>query len=299
MAGLVGGRHLAEFLPSQLEGMEGYLHQYESHVFNTFETTATFYEEILGVSVAQLQVADGGDLGVFRIGAICGWLSVIVLEIFLFLMSLRFIRACWYQRKFWLLLSFVLIASVVIFFFSTNSTQNEISSQLLNINATDYIPLPELTEEDPLPLSSLSAIFLSLFNAIDATWEAGKLWAIAVLLVLSPIIRLTVTMLIVTLPILKDVVQGLVELFLEQDPMNIYLEIGTVILFILLWLLKRHLDKARFFFFFFLFLFFFFSFFSLFFHVFIFSFFHFFISSYAPQNDLLFFKNKMKQNETK
>ena len=181
----------------------------------------------------------------FRIGGICGWLSVLILEIFLVVMSLRFLLSCYRDRKCWLLLYFFFLGGIIIFLFSTRATQDEITSQLININASDYLPLPELTEEDPVPLSSLSTIFLSIYRALDATWDAGKLWAIAVLLVLSPIIRLTVAMMIVILPILKDVLTRLVEMFFAQDPMNIYLEIGTVIVVVLLWLLKRHIQRAR------------------------------------------------------
>ena len=183
----------------------------------------------------------------FRIGSLCGWLSVLVLEIFLVVMSLRFLRSCWRDRKCWFLFYFFLFGCVTIFFFSTRRTQDEITSQLFNMNASEYVPLPELTQEDPVPLSSLSLIFHSIYVALDATWDAGKLWSVAVLLVLSPIIRLTVAVMIVVGPILKDVLKRLGEMFLAQDPMNIYLEIGTVVAVVLLWLLKRHIQRARYF----------------------------------------------------
>ena len=214
--------------------------QYENHLNSSYNHTLSFYTEILGENVAHQNALDLGDLGHFQIQHLCGIVTVFLLQVFFVCVMSKVLWSVIQSRRLKPALFFFFLGAIGLFVCSTHQTRNQLASSTFGVEIdSEWIPV--VVDEDPVPFESLRKIFFSFLEAIHGTWEAGKLWAIAVLLVLGPLIHLLIFLLISSLPYIAKAVQ----LFFEQDKTNIYLEVGTVVFFFFSWALKRHIQRAR------------------------------------------------------
>jgi hypothetical protein len=218
---------------------------YYTHLRSVSAPLDEFYLEILGADVAELNVANLGDFGVFHVNEACSMATFLLFEILLLYICISHLWSLFSKKKFWRILGFGLTSLFCVSLLLTTTTRKEIASNFYN-DPVDF--LPQLVEVDYIPVNTdaITRIFLSFSTSVQTTWLALKLWALTLLLILGPLIRILIQILIIVTPILKNVTQNLIILFLSQDQTNIYLEIATVVFFILSWLLKRHIERERF-----------------------------------------------------
>lgn len=218
--------------------MEGYWR----HLHGASAPLNEFFLEILGSDLAHQDV--GGVAGDMKIHTACSLAGLFVFEFVLCAFFLSCVWSLLTSKKFYRYLILGIISLILCYFFCTTRTRNEITQTYLGVEVEW---LPQLVNEDYISINahSLQIIFDSFYAAGDATLTALALWAIAILRVLGPLIRLVIRVLIVVAPVMKTVMLNLIDKFLAQDPTNIYLEIGTVVFLILSWLLKRHIQRAR------------------------------------------------------
>jgi hypothetical protein len=217
---------------------------YVDHLLSGFSHLVSFYREILGEETASLRVLDAGELGVLFVEGFCALVSLIAVEFFLayslFIVSSTLLKS----KRFLILVSSYFFFIFGCFLCCTANTREAFVNKYVNV-PTHW--LPDLVEKDLVSLSSFEELFLLIGQASVLTWETSKLWAVCLLVMLGPIARVVIYTFVGVSPLLKLAVEEGVKAFLGQDITNIVLEISTVLFVILSWLLKRHIERARYF----------------------------------------------------
>jgi len=216
---------------------------YVDHLLTTFSHLVGFYREILGIDTASLQVVDAGEMGILLVEGLCALVSLVVVEVFLIYFLFHFSFTLLKSKRF-LFISFSYLSFIFVCFLGcTSATREVFLHKYLNVNATW---IPELVDTDLVSLHSFEELFSLLAEASSSTWETSKLWAVCVLVVLAPIVRVTIYLLVIFFPFVKFLLEKAVKEFLAQDSTNIILEVSSVVFLVLSWLLKRHIERARF-----------------------------------------------------
>ena len=209
--------------------------------FSSYAHAYEFFEDVLGKDVSEREVAMIEPMGILTVNNVCSTLGVVIFFIILGTILFNATRGFIHSPLFRYGAIALLLSSTVGVACITPQSRNQLMDYFFGF----HFDTPAIVDYDMYDIDSVRELSSTIGDASTMTVRAAKLWFIASLRMLAPIIHITIMALVFVLPYVKLSMQNLVQMFIAQDDMNIALEIMTVVAVILLWLLKRHIEQAR------------------------------------------------------